>query len=352
METQGIRFLITGGCGFIGSALVRHLITCTSSEVLNLDKLTYAGSPLTVAIAAQSPRYQFRQIDISDANQVRAAFSEFRPDVVVHLAAESHVDRSIDTPGDFIQTNVVGTYAMLEESRRYWMDHRPRNFRFLHVSTDEVFGSLGPGEFFDEYTPYNPSSPYSASKASADHLVRSWHRTYELPVLVTNCSNNYGPFQFPEKLIPLMIQKALANENLPVYGNGQQIRDWLHVEDHVAALLRVLSAGQIGSTYMIGGESPRCNLEIVQQICDHVETLRPKSNTKRRDLIQFVADRPGHDVRYAMNIDKTRRELGWSPTRTFEQGLKETVAWYLNNEALMKQVVAGRYQGQRLGHSS
>ena len=347
-----MRFLITGGCGFIGSALVRHLITCTSSEVLNLDKLTYAGSPLTVAIAAQCPRYQFRRIDISDANQVLAAFAEFRPDVVVHLAAESHVDRSIETPGDFIQTNVVGTYSMLEQTRRYWMDHRPGNFRFLHVSTDEVFGSLGPGEFFDESTPYNPSSPYSASKASSDHLVRSWHRTYELPVLVTNCSNNYGPFQFPEKLIPLIIQKALANETLPVYGNGQQIRDWLHVEDHVTALLRVLNAGQIGCTYMIGGESPRCNLEIVQQICDHMDTLRPLSNTKRRDLIEFVADRPGHDVRYAMNIDKMRRELSWSPTRTFEQGLRETIAWYLNNEELMKQVVAGRYHGQRLGRSS
>jgi dTDP-glucose 4,6-dehydratase len=346
-----MRFLITGGCGFIGSAFVRHLITDTDFEVLNLDKLTYAGSPLTVAAASQSPRYQFRQIDIAHANSVRAAFTEFRPVRVVHLAAESHVDRSIDFPGDFIQTNVVGTYTMLEEARRYWMENRSRDFRFLHVSTDEVFGSLGPGEFFDETTPYNPSSPYSASKASADHLARSWHRTYGFPVIVTNCSNNYGPYQFPEKLIPLMIEKALANEPMPVYGDGQQVRDWLHVEDHVAALLRVLVAGQIGQTYLIGGESPRCNLEIVQQICDEIDRLRPDSKIRRRALIQFVTDRPGHDVRYAMNIDKTRRELGWQPSKTFEQGLRETITWYLDNVELMKQVVAGRYQGQRLGQS-
>jgi dTDP-glucose 4,6-dehydratase len=352
-----MRIIVTGGLGFIGSAVVRLLIDEGEHEVLNLDKMTYAASPEAVASASGSPRYRFVRADIADGPIVQRVFTEYQPDAVMHLAAESHVDRSIDGPGAFIVTNVVGTYELLEAARRYWLSldaEKAKRFRFLHVSTDEVFGSLGRDDSpFNEATPYSPRSPYSASKAGSDHLVRAWHETYGLPVLITNCSNNYGPYHFPEKLIPLTIVRGLLNEELAVYGNGENIRDWLFVEDHARALLKVLERGVVGETYAVGANAQRRNLEVVQQICDLLdhETGQGAAGPRRR-LIRFVTDRPGHDLRYAMNSSKIQAELGWRPTRTFEQGLAETVRWYLNNEPWWRSILVNRYAGDRLGTST
>ncbi|MGL4899823.1 MAG: dTDP-glucose 4,6-dehydratase [Shewanella sp.] len=332
-----MRILVTGGAGFIGSALVRMLISQTHCHVLNLDKLTYASHPDALADIAANERYQFVQADISDRAKVDAIFQQFQPDVVMHLAAESHVDRSIAGPAAFIQTNIVGTYTLLEAARHYWLqlDASPKaRFRFHHVSTDEVYGSLGESGLFVETSAYDPSSPYSASKASADHLVRAWHRTYGLPVVITNCSNNYGPYQYPEKLIPLIVNHALQGKPLPIYGNGQQVRDWLYVEDHVNALWLVATQGQLGQTYNIGGLNERSNLEVVQHICDLLEELVPThpqslamNGLGFRQLIHHVVDRPGHDVRYAIDASKIQRELGWQPLTAFDSGLKKTIEW-------------------------
>jgi len=349
-----MRIIVTGGLGFIGSAVVRLLIDEGEHEVLNLDKMTYAASPEAVASASRSPRYRFVRADIADGPIVQKVLTEYQPDAVIHLAAESHVDRSIDGPGAFIVTNVVGTYELLEAARRHWLSldaEKAKRFRFLHVSTDEVFGSLGRDESpFNESTPYSPRSPYSASKAGSDHLVRAWHETYGLPVLITNCSNNYGPYHFPEKLIPLTIVRGLLNEELAVYGTGENIRDWLFVEDHAHALLNVLERGAVGETYAVGANAQRRNLDVVQQICDLLdhETGQGAAGPRRR-LIRFVTDRPGHDLRYAMNSSKIQAELGWRPTRTFEQGLAETVRWYLNNEPWWRPILVNRYAGDRLG---
>ncbi len=345
--------LITGGAGFIGSALVRHLIRETDYHVVNVDKLTYAGHLSTVEPVADSPRYTFEQVDIADAGAVERLFATYRPDAVLHLAAESHVDRSIDGPAAFIQTNIVGTYTLLEAARAYWRTlEAPRKeaFRFLHVSTDEVFGALGETGFFTEQTPYAPSSPYSASKASSDHLVRAWHHTYGLPVLVTNCSNNYGPYQYPEKLIPVVILNALDGRPIPVYGRGENVRDWLYVDDHVRALVTVLENGTPGETYAIGGHNERRNLEVVQTICAHLDELAPNpAGGSYADLITFVEDRPGHDYRYAIDASKIERTLGWRPAETFESGLRKTVRWYLENRAWCDRVTRDRYQRERLG---
>jgi dTDP-glucose 4,6-dehydratase len=330
-----MRILVTGGAGFIGSALVRHLIMNTDHEVLNLDKLTYAGTLTSLKSIENSPRYRFVQADICDEAAVGAAIAEFQPQVITHLAAESHVDRSIDGPGAFIQTNVVGTYVMLARALAYWrgLEGEARDaFRFHHISTDEVYGSLGDTGLFHETTPYDPRSPYSASKAGSDHLVSAWGHTYGLPVLITNCSNNYGPFHFPEKLIPLMIVKCLAGEKLPVYGQGTNVRDWLYVEDHVRALQRVFEAGVPGETYNIGGNSERRNIEVVHAVCDILDRLRPRADgASYRSLISYVADRPGHDARYAIDATKIRTELGWEPQESFESGIERTVKWYLDN---------------------
>ncbi|HBZ94789.1 MULTISPECIES: dTDP-glucose 4,6-dehydratase [unclassified Pseudomonas] len=351
-----MRILITGGAGFIGSALIRHLIQDTEHEVLNLDKLTYAGNLESLLEIAASPRYRFVQADIADAGRVAATLSEFQPDAIMHLAAESHVDRSIDGPAAFIQTNIVGTYSLLENTRAYWLTLSPERkaaFRFHHISTDEVYGDLhGVDDLFTETTPYAPSSPYSASKAASDHLVRAWQRTYGLPVLITNCSNNYGPYHFPEKLIPLMILNALAGKPLPVYGNGQQVRDWLYVEDHARALLKVVSQGEVGETYNIGGHNEQKNLDVVRAICALLEELAPQKPAglaRYEDLITYVQDRPGHDLRYAIDASKIERELGWVPQETFETGLRKTVLWYLDNLDWCRRVQDGSYQGQRLG---
>jgi dTDP-glucose 4,6-dehydratase len=348
-----LRILVTGGAGFIGSALIRHLVAETGHEVLNLDKLTYAGDLRSLDGVAGNNRYAFRHADIADASAVRAALRDFRPDIVTHLAAESHVDRSIDGPADFIQTNVVGTFVMLSEVLSYWrslQDAQKAAFRFHHISTDEVFGSLGDTGFFTETTPYDPRSPYSASKASSDHLVRAWHHTYGLPVLVTNCSNNYGPYHFPEKLIPLMIVKCLAGEALPVYGQGANVRDWLYVDDHARALTRVFEAGTPGESYIIGGRAERTNLQVVHTICDALDRLRPRSDGKPyREQISFVADRPGHDHRYAIDPTKLDRELGWQACESFETGIEKTIAWYLANEAWWAPILARSDAGQRLG---
>ncbi|WP_192985760.1 dTDP-glucose 4,6-dehydratase [Pseudomonas sp. EggHat1] len=351
-----MRILITGGAGFIGSALIRHLIQDTEHEVLNLDKLTYAGNLESLTPVTDSPRYRFVHADIADSEQVAAMLAEFQPDAIMHLAAESHVDRSIDGPAAFIQTNIVGTYSLLESTRAYWLGlsaERKAAFRFHHISTDEVYGDLhGVDDLFTEATPYAPSSPYSASKAASDHLVRAWQRTYGLPVLITNCSNNYGPYHFPEKLIPLMILNALAGKPLPVYGNGQQIRDWLYVEDHARALLKVVSEGEVGETYNIGGHNEQKNLDVVQAICALLEELEPQKPagiSSYAELITYVQDRPGHDLRYAIDASKIERELGWVPEETFESGLRKTVQWYLDNLDWCRRVQDGSYQGQRLG---
>ncbi len=351
-----MRILITGGAGFIGSALIRHLIQDTEHEVLNLDKLTYAGNLESLTPVADNPRYRFVQADIADSERVATALAEFQPDAIMHLAAESHVDRSIDGPAAFIQTNIVGTYSLLESTRAYWLGlgaERKAAFRFHHISTDEVYGDLhGVDDLFTETTPYAPSSPYSASKAASDHLVRAWLRTYGLPVLITNCSNNYGPYHFPEKLIPLMILNALAGKPLPVYGNGQQVRDWLYVEDHARALLKVVSEGEIGETYNIGGHNEQKNLDVVRSICALLEELAPQKPagiSRYEELITYVQDRPGHDLRYAIDAGKIERELGWVPEETFESGLRKTVQWYLDNLDWCRRVQDGSYQGQRLG---
>lgn len=354
-----MKLLVTGGAGFIGSAVVRYIIRHTSDEVVNLDKLTYAGNLESLAQVSGSSRYAFEQVDICDRVEVGRVFREHQPDAVMHLAAESHVDRSIDGPADFIQTNIVGTYTLLEAARQYWQElegDRREHFRFHHISTDEVYGDLPhPDEtpdacrqLFTETTAYAPSSPYSASKASSDHLVRAWMRTYGLPVLVTNCSNNYGPYHFPEKLIPLMILNALEGKPLPVYGKGDQIRDWLYVEDHARALYLVLTRGQPGETYNIGGHNEKRNLEVVETICDILQELAP-SDIRYRDLITHVQDRPGHDRRYAIDAGKIQRELGWQPRETFESGIRKTVQWYLDNQEWCRRVQDGSYQRERLG---
>lgn len=344
-------YLITGGAGFIGSAVVRALVR-RNIAVANVDKLTYASNTDSLVEAEDNPLYHFEQIDICDAAAVRAAFDRHQPTAVMHLAAESHVDRSIDAPGDFVQTNVVGTFTMLAEARRYLLSlppERASSFRFLHISTDEVFGSLGDTGHFTERSPYDPSSPYSASKASADHLVRAWHRTYGFPALITNCSNNYGPYQFPEKLIPLTILNALEGKPIGVYGRGENVRDWLYVDDHVDALLTVLERGRIGETYVISGRAERRNIDVVNQICDLVDELRPGSASPRRNQIRFVMDRPGHDLRYAIDASKIERELGWRASESFDSGLRKTVAWYLENDAWTTRVRNGSYRGERLG---
>jgi dTDP-glucose 4,6-dehydratase len=368
--TQTKTFLITGGAGFIGSAVVRELIRNTGHTVVNLDKLTYAGNLESLASVEKDPRYYFVQADICDAIAMQAVFAEHQPDIVMHLAAESHVDRSIDGPAAFMETNIIGTYTLLEAARAYWKaqqqtnPEKAANFRFHHISTDEVYGDLaelpsplageGPGErgqplpLFTETTPYAPSSPYSASKASSDHLVRAWQRTYGLPTLVTNCSNNYGPYHFPEKLIPLVILNALAGKPLPVYGDGSQIRDWLYVEDHARALILVAQQGKIGNTYNIGGHNEKQNIEVVQTICDILGELVPKE-TCYRDQITFVKDRPGHDLRYAIDASKIEKDLGWTPEETFETGLRKTVQWYLDNKTWWQRVQDGSYKGERLG---
>ncbi len=352
------RILVTGGAGFIGSAVVRHLIQNTAHEVANLDKLTYAGNLESLATVDDSPRYRFYQVDICDATALDRVFAEFRPDAVMHLAAESHVDRSIDGPADFIHTNIVGTYTLLEAARRYWNGLAPEAkeaFRFHHISTDEVYGDLeGTDDLFTESTPYAPSSPYSASKASSDHLVRAWQRTYSLPVLVTNCSNNYGPYHFPEKLIPHMILNALAGKPLPVYGDGSQIRDWLYVEDHARALVEVVTRGQVGETYNIGGHNEKRNLEVVETLCELLDELVPMAADRGqvrsyKELITFVMDRPGHDLRYAIDASKIQRELGWVPQETFESGIRKTVQWYLDNREWWQRVLSGDYRLGRLG---
>lgn len=347
---------MTGGAGFIGSAVVRHIIQSTQDAVVVVDKLTYAGNLASLAPVADDPRFAFVQVDICDRDALNTVFATHKPDVVMHLAAESHVDRSIDGPAVFIETNIVGTYNLLETSRAWWSGlaaEQKAAFRFHHISTDEVYGDLhSMDDFFTETTPYAPSSPYSASKASSDHLVRAWQRTYGLPTLVTNCSNNYGPYHFPEKLIPLMILNAIAGKPLPVYGDGQQIRDWLYVEDHARALYLVATVGTPGETWNIGGHNERKNLDVVTTICDLLEELvpvKPQGVQQYRDLITRVPDRPGHDLRYAIDASKIERELGWAPQETFESGIRKTVEWYLANEGWWKQVLDGSYQGERLG---
>lgn len=351
-----MKILVTGGAGFIGSAVVRHIIHNTNDLVINVDKLTYAGNLESLNSVCDSERYTFEQVDICNKSELERVFALHNPDVVMHLAAESHVDRSIDGPSAFIETNIIGTYNLLEVSRQYWnsLDSEAKSkFRFHHISTDEVYGDLdGSDDLFTEETPYAPSSPYSASKASSDHLVRAWMRTYGLPTIVTNCSNNYGPYHFPEKLIPLMILNALDGKKLPIYGDGLQIRDWLYVEDHARALYLVVKEGVVGETYNIGGHNEKANIEVVKTICTLLEELvpnKPSGVGQYLDLITYVTDRPGHDVRYAINAAKIERELGWKPQETFESGICKTVKWYLTNQTWWSRVLDGSYTGERLG---
>jgi len=377
-----MKFLVTGGAGFIGSAVIRHIINNTQDDAINVDKLTYAGNLESLSSVSESDQYSFEQVDICDRGELDRVFTQYQPDVIMHLAAESHVDRSIDGPAAFIETNIVGTYTLLETARQYWQslnNERKSSFRFHHISTDEVYGDLeGPEELFTETTPYDPSSPYSASKASSDHLVRAWLRTYGLPIVISNCSNNYGPHHFPEKLIPLMILNALEGKPLPVYGDGQQIRDWLYVVDHARALYLVATKGAIGETYNIGGHNEKTNIDVVKTICKLLEELAPPASRKSsektsspaptarhpatprhscesrnlvayKDLITFVEDRPGHDLRYAIDAGKIERELGWKPRETFESGLRKTVEWYLNNKPWWSRILDGSYSRERLG---
>jgi dTDP-glucose 4,6-dehydratase len=345
--------IITGGAGFIGSALIRHLVQHSDYRLINIDKLTYAGNLESLAEVDSHPNYHFIQADICDAETIDKLFTEYQPDGVMHLAAESHVDRSIDGPADFVQTNLVGTYTLLEAARKYWLrldGDKASAFRFHHISTDEVYGSLGESGLFTEQTAYQPNSPYSATKAGSDHLVRAWHHTFGLPVLMSNCSNNYGPYQFPEKLIPLMINNALAGKPLPVYGSGENIRDWLYVDDHVEALHLVLEKGVVGESYNIGGFNEHTNLDVVHRLCDILDELLPESPYKpHRQLIKFVTDRPGHDQRYAIDATKIQKELGWRPRETFDTGLLKTVEWYLHNTVWNQRVLDGSYQQERLG---
>lgn len=350
---MSLRIMVTGGAGFIGSALVRHLIGETAHSVLNVDALTYAGNLSSLAGIADSNRYRFVHADICDRDRIAGLIADFRPDVITHLAAESHVDRSIDGPAEFIRTNIHGTFCMLDAALGHWrgLDAAGKAaFRFHHISTDEVFGALGEDGYFTETTAYDPRSPYSASKAGSDHLVRAWHHSYGLPVLITNCSNNYGPYHFPEKLIPLMIIKALSGEALPVYGTGSNIRDWLYVDDHVRALVAVFERGQTGESYMVGGNAERTNLDVVRVLCATLDRLRPRADgVSYASQISFVTDRPGHDFRYAIDATKLRRELGWMPRESFDSGIEKTVRWYLDNEAWWRAILAGKYRGERLG---
>jgi dTDP-glucose 4,6-dehydratase len=350
------KFLITGGAGFIGSAVIRQIINNTDHKIINVDKLTYASNLSSLSSINNNPRYFFEKIDICDSNKIKEIFHKYRPDIVIHLAAESHVDRSIEGPGEFIKTNIIGTYTLLEEAREYWLNLdkvSKEEFRFHHVSTDEVYGDLEISEnLFTENTPYSPSSPYSASKASSDHLVRAWHRTFKLPTIITNCSNNYGPFQFPEKLIPLTIMNAIEGKNLPIYGNGLQVRDWLYVEDHAKALLHVALNGRISETYNIGGHNELQNIQVVKTICRKLDKLLPskfEGISKYEQLITYVDDRPGHDKRYAIDSTKISNELDWTPVETFETGIAKTIKWYLENIIWCKQIKDGIYHGERLG---
>ena len=343
--------LVTGGAGFIGSAVIRHLINDTEHTVINVDKLTYAGNLESLVSVSKDTRYSFEQVDICNAKEIQRVLIEHQPDIIMHLAAESHVDRSIDGPGDFIQTNIIGTYNLLEQSREYWTSldaEKKADFRFHHISTDEVYGDLeGVDDLFTETTPYAPSSPYSASKASSDHLVRAWNRTFNLPTIITNCSNNYGPFHFPEKLIPLVILNALAGKPLPIYGKGNQIRDWLYVDDHARALVLVATTGKIAETYNIGGHNEKQNIDVVKTICDLLEELapnKPQGVSNYKDLITHVIDRAGHDVRYAIDASKIAKELAWTPLETFDSGIRKTVRWYLDNQMWCQNVLDGSYQ--------
>jgi len=350
-----MNILVTGGAGFIGSAVIRLLITETEHTIINVDKLTYAGNLDSLKKIDSSENYFFEKVDICEPNLIDQLFEKYKPDAVMHLAAESHVDRSITGADDFISTNINGTFVLLEAARKYWLNldkGQQKDFRFHHISTDEVYGSLDDGGMFTEDTAYDPSSPYSASKAASDHLVRAWHRTYGMPVLLTNCSNNYGPYQFPEKLIPLIILNALQGKPLPIYGKGDQVRDWLHVEDHARALYKVVQEGVVGQTYNIGGNNEKTNLEVVSTICDILDELvpeHPANITSYKELITHVADRPGHDLRYAIDASKIEKELNWSPDETFETGLRKTVNWYLKNSKWCERVQDGSYQGERLG---
>ena len=348
-----MKIIVTGGAGFIGSAVIRQYIQETNHEIINLDALTYAGNLESLAEVDQSPRYRFEHVNICDIDEIRRVFNDHQPDAIMHLAAESHVDRSIDGPAAFIQTNIVGTYILLDVAKTYWeqLDADKKSaFRFHHVSTDEVYGDLEADGFFTEETSYEPSSPYSASKASSDHLVRAWHRTYGFPIVITNCSNNYGGYQFPEKLIPLVTLNALEGKPLPIYGKGNQIRDWLHVDDHARALRLVLETGKNGETYNIGGHNEKTNLEVVKTICSLLDKLVPESpHIPHESLITYVTDRPGHDLRYAIDADKIAAELGWTPVETFESGIEKTIHWYLENPEWCQHVQDGSYQRERLG---
>lgn len=350
-----MKVIVTGGAGFIGSNLVRLLLE-RGHEVLNIDALTYAGNVHSLDDVKGSPAYHFLHADVRDMDKMRSAFLEYEPDWVMHLAAESHVDRSIDTPGDFITTNVLGTFSMLQAALGYYRSlkgEKKKCFRFHHISTDEVYGSLGEDGLFTEATPYCPHSPYSASKASSDHLVRAWHDTYGLPTLVTNCSNNYGPYQFPEKLIPVVILKALSGESIPVYGKGENVRDWLYVTDHCEALLKVVSSGNPGETYNIGGNNEQTNLALVQLLCTHLDELRPREDGRSyQEQITFVKDRPGHDLRYAIDATKIREELGWKPRQDHSSGFRKTIRWYLEHEAWWQDILSGEYRLERLGTNS